>query len=589
MDEQQYNELQAEIRQLKERVAALENRAAASAASTARQQAGFKSPLPLDAKMLTKKRSFLPEGFSEEKLAGTWFNRLGILAIMLAMAFFLKWSFDNQLIGELGRIVIGIVIGLAFIGAGEYFQRKKYHIYGQGFTGGGIAILYFSIFAAFAFYHLLAQPTAFVLMILITLAASLLAVRYDSPAIGIIGIVGGFATPFVLNNGENNRIILFSYVAILNAGVLLIAYFKKWAAFNYLSFVFTYLSFFVGLRGSPVWYDFQNLDTVSFLFLTLYFIIYLGVSYTRNLRLNKTFLWADMSLILFNAVLYFIFSYELLNRHYGDMIGFWAVFLGMVYLLMGIYIYRRFSGTKNLSLTLLAVAAGFITIAAPLQFDGYWISIAWAIEAVIVFYLNLKIKPDKVPLAGFVIIVLTIISLFPYPFEISGEEIWIFLNKAAVAYLSTIIAMALIVWLYYRQKSGSERKLDRILLLVLQIALNLLIILFLTREINAYFEYRWRLDRYGQTFALRNSKDLIISLVWGLHAAVLVVLGFWRRLRGIRWFGLGFLGLVIFKVFLYDLSNLTTPYRILSFMGLGIILLAVSWLYHRYKGLIRGE
>jgi len=66
-------------------------------------------------------------------------------------------------------------------------------------------------------------------------------------------------------------------------------------------------------------------------------------------------------------------------------------------------------------------------------------------------------------------------------------------------------------------------------------------------------------------------------------------LGCWLRLQGIRWFGLGFLGVVIFKVFLYDLSNLTTLYRILSFMGLGIILLTVSWLYHRYKNQIKGE
>jgi len=132
-------------------------------------------------------------------------------------------------------------------------------------------------------------------------------------------------------------------------------------------------------------------------------------------------------------------------------------------------------------------------------------------------------------------------------------------------------------------------KLNRTLLLSLQIALNLLIIIFFTQEINAYYDYQRRLGNYGELSLLQNSKGLVISIIWGLHAAVLIALGFWRRLQGIRWFGLGFLGVVIFKVFLYDLSNLTTLYRILSFMGLGIILLTVSWLYHRYKNQIKGE
>ncbi|MDP4159622.1 MAG: DUF2339 domain-containing protein, partial [Bacillota bacterium] len=543
----------------------------------------------VEAKPTPRKRTFFPEGMSEEILAGTWFNRLGILAIMLAVAFFLKWSFDNHLIGELGRIVIGLILGLVFLGTGEYFQRKKFHVYGQGFTGGGIAILYFSIFTAFNFYHLISQPIAFVLMILITLAASLLAVRYDSRAVGIIGIVGGFATPFLLSTGQNNRVILFTYIAILDAGVLLIAYFKKWLVFNYLTFLFTYTSFIAGLFGSPTTDNLQGFDIVSFSYLTLFFMIYLGVSFTRNLRLKETFIWADISLIVINAVIYFALSYGLLIDFIEDWIGFWAVFLGLMYLLMGTFIYRRYTGTRNLSLTLLTVAAGFMTLAVPLQLDGYWISMVWAVEAVIIFYLNLKISPIRIPLGGFLILVLAIISLFTHPFEITGKEIWVFLNKAAVSYCIVILAMAIIVWLYHRQTRNSGAKLNRYLLLVLQIALNLLIISFFTLEISAYYDYRRSLANDWGFLQYQNSKDLILSIIWGLHAAALIILGFWRRLKGIRWFGLSFLGIVIFKVFLYDLSNLTTPYRILSFMGLGIILLTVSWLYHRYKNQIKGE
>ena len=149
---------------------------------------------------------------------------------------------------------------------------------------------------------------------------------------------------------------------------------------------------------------------------------------------------------------------------------------------MGTFIYRRDTGTRNLSLTLLAVAAGFITLAVPMQLDGYWISMVWAVEAVIIFYLSLKINPAKLPLAGFLILVLTIISLFKQPFMMTGEEGWIFLNKAAVTYLIVILAMAIIVRLFQRQARDSSTKLNRSLLLSLQIALNLLIIVFLRRR-----------------------------------------------------------------------------------------------------------
>lgn len=587
--DQQLKELKAELQQLKDRVAFLERQAGYSDSIASKQEIAVPNSRPPEIKPIPRKRSFFQDGMSEEKLAGTWFNRLGILAIMLAVAFFLKWSFDNHLVGELGRIVIGLIVGLVFLGTGEYFQRKKFQIYGQGFTGGGIAILYFSVFAAFSFYHLITQPIAFVLMVLITLTASLLAVRYDSITVGIFGIVGGFATPFLLSTGQSSRFILFTYIAILDAGVLLIAFFKKWPLFNYLTFIFTYFSFILGLFSIYTWNTPRSFDAVSFSYLSLFFLIYLGISFTRNIRLQETFLWADISLILLNAVVYFALSYGLLIDFIKGWIGFWAVFLGLIYLLMGTFIYRRYTGTRNLSLTLLAVAAGFITLAVPLQLDGYWISMVWAVEAVIVFYLNLKINSEKIPLTGFLILALAIISLFTQPFIITGEETWVFLNKGAVTYLIVILALAMIVWLYDRQARNSGAKFNRSLLTVLQIALNLMIIILFTQEINAYYDYLWRMADYRGLTLIQNSQNLMLSMIWGLHAAVLVGLGFWRGMKGIRWFGLGFLGVVIFKVFLYDLSNLSTPYRILSFMGLGIILLAVSWIYHRYKTQIKGE
>jgi len=588
-------ELVSEVQQLKERVVYLEQKTGYSTYTNPKPEITIQplitvvttdqeNPLPT-----ASKKNSIPQqeanlmGMREEQVAGVWFNRLGIVAVLLSVSFFIKWSFDNHFIGEMGRIVIGIVFGLVFLGGGEYFQKRKFPLYGQGFTGGGIAILYFSIYAAFTFYHLISQPIAFILMILITLAASLLAVRYDAKVIGIIGVVGGFATPMLLGNGRNNHVALFTYIAILDIGVLLIAYYKRWTIFNNLTFVFTYLSFLIGRSFHYTSYTAQGFDLVSFSYLTLFFLIYLGISFIRGLRQQESFNRSDISLILLNASVYFALSYGLLIKYIPNWIGFWAVLLGAGYLLLGLFIYRRYADNPNLSRTLLTVAAGFMTVAIPMQIQGYWISMAWAVEAVVVFYLSFKVMPTKIPVAGFIILTFSLLALLVKPFIITGQETFIFLNNGAVAYLVVIFAMAFICWLYNQQMQETRSFRKRNLLAGLKFTLNLLIIYFLTQETNSYYDYKRRFAEGSEIYTLLNMQKLVLSLVWGLHGAVLIILGFWRRLQSIRLFGIALLGVVIMKVLFYDLSHLSTQNRIMSFMGLGVILLAVSWLYNRYK------
>ncbi|AHM58059.1 membrane protein-like protein (plasmid) [Peptoclostridium acidaminophilum DSM 3953] len=585
-----------EITRLKERVEYLEQMTGVAKGAASGTQSVWKRPLVQQEHLNTLESNYgrgkkpLLQRISEEKLAGTLFNRLGILAVVLAAVFFLKWSFDNNLIGELGRIAIGIIFGLGMLGAGEYFQRRQYAIYAQGFTGGGIAVLYFSIYAAYIFYSLMQQPATFALMVLITIAASLLAVRYDSLAIGIIGIVGGFATPFLLGSGEDRTLFLFSYVLILDVGVLLIAYFKKWPAFNYLTFVFTYASYISAYDIRHYTLNEGDFDVLSFAFLTIFFTIYLAVSFARNVRHKEKLIRADVTLVLLNAAAYFGLSYELLEPYYGDLMGLWTVLIGLVYLLLGLYVYSKYAEAKALSLTLLAVAAGFVTLAVPIQLDEHWVTIAWAVETVIVFYLNLKINPGRIPVAGYAVLFLMLVSLLDIPFVITGDEALPLLNKAAVAYIFAIVALSAVLRLYHDEiRSGKTIFGWGRFILSLQILLNILVIMLLTNEINAYFSYKAvEMADYQAQNAMRNRAGLVISMVWGLYAAVLVAVGFWKHIGNLRRFGLGFMGIVILKVFFVDLSSLTTANRIMSFFGLGVILLAVSWIYNRYKDVLFG-
>src|SRR5688572_8620680 len=115
----------------------------------------------------------VPEAFQESlesKIGGNLLNKIGMAAIILGMAYFLKYAIDNEWIGEAGRAMVGVLTGLGFIAWGDGLHRKEMSGYAVTILGGGVAILYFSIFAAFSFYHLLDQIPALLLMVLITVA-----------------------------------------------------------------------------------------------------------------------------------------------------------------------------------------------------------------------------------------------------------------------------------------------------------------------------------------------------------------------------------------------------------------------------------
>ncbi len=173
-----------------------------------------------------------------ELLIGTsWLNRIGVIAIIAAAAFFLKYAFDNNWIGPGGRVGLTLLAGVVLVFGGERYQRRGLPTFGQGLTGGGIAILYLGVFAAFEIYRLIGFAPAFALMVLITASATLLALRYDSKVIALLSLVGGFATPLILGDGGDGAggpakpvtAALYAYFLALDAGGYALVRYKRWA------------------------------------------------------------------------------------------------------------------------------------------------------------------------------------------------------------------------------------------------------------------------------------------------------------------------------------------------------------------------
>ncbi len=522
----------------------------------------------------------------EAVIGGNWLNKIGIVAIVLGMAYFLKYAIENRWIGEMGRITLGILTGLGLVLGGEALQRKQYRAYGITIASGGIAILYFSIFAAFNFYSLIAQLPALFLMVLITTSAVLMALRYDAKVIAWIGILGGFLTPVMLSTGRDNQVGLFIYVALLDLGVLALAYFKEWRALNLLAFVLTQLTF---LAWSVSFYTSAKLWRTEF-FLTILFFIFAVMSFLYNIIHKKATQLLDLALIFLNGATYFLWTYALLENSYFDYLGLYAVLMAVIYVLLGSIAHQRSRQDRLLFLVLLAMALTSLTLAIPIQLQQNWITIGWAAEAVILTWGGFHLSDSKLRLVAFWVACLVAIRLLFYDsgriLSTRPDQLVFLLNKRALSFTVGILAILAMAYLYNRHGDklvGQE--IIRISGLVL--AANFLLIFFLTTEITRYFSVEQaHAANYQGRREISNQEQLSISALWATYSIILTILGIVKKYQPIRLLAIVLFGLTIFKVFLLDLSDLERIYRIVSFIGLGVILLAVSFIYQKYRNQI---
>ncbi|MFB6257656.1 MAG: DUF2339 domain-containing protein, partial [Flavobacteriales bacterium] len=165
-------------------------------------------------------------------------NKIGIGVLVLGIAFFVKYAIDQGWLGEVGRVVIGILAGTALIGVAHRL-RKGFRAFSSVLAGGGLAVLYFTITIAFQEYQLFSQTAGFIIMVVITGFAVLLSIFYDKQELAVIALLGGFATPFLVSTGQGNYIVLFTYLIILDMGMLILAYYRRWTILNVLSYIAT--------------------------------------------------------------------------------------------------------------------------------------------------------------------------------------------------------------------------------------------------------------------------------------------------------------------------------------------------------------
>lgn len=576
--------------------------------SFGKQWATTPPPPPPPPAIKTETKPIVPKQDFEQQVGITLFSRIGMVALVLGVSFFLKYAFDNGWIGETGRVMIGIVIGIILLGFGEKFIRK-YFGYGQILTGGGIVVLYLSLFSAFNFYHLIDAPVAFLFMAIVTAIGVLLSVRYNALTLMVTSVIGGFATPFMVSTGENQQVALFSYVLLLDLAILGVSVFKRWHEVHFIGFIGTLL-----LVGG--WFgEFYTKEQLwsTFFFFTLFFLVYSLSALVYNLYKKEKSTDTEQILSLFAGAAYFSSSYAILNPDYHPFMGFFALIMAVYYFLWA-YLVRALTPIDDKLYGFLAVlSTGFITLAIGIQFEQNIITIGWLIEAMLLAYTGVVTKNKLVRGVAIAVSVLAMTRMLFIDSSLARDAMAVF-NERFFTYLFGIISLYIIAWIWktYTKDAELEEEVKK-LSVVFMILANFFTLFAGSLEITTYYdkqirneqnavnalEQRQDIQRYGSESSdryrnsyetrnqLENKSSISLSIFWIIYAIILLVAGVVLRSRGVRIGGLILLLFAILKLFFYDLWSLGTLYRIISSMTLGVVLLSVSYTYNKYKDKIK--
>ena len=364
------------------------------------------APMPMysETKETGEKAKFADE--TQEETSARWLGRIGAVAVLIGMSFFLKYAFDNNWIGPTGRVALGIIAGLATIGVGQKL-RAKYLNYSDMLSGVGIAILYLSIYASYSFYHLVDPSVAFILMGLVTTFGLVLAIAGSTLSLAVLATLGGFMTPVLLSTGENHLVALSVYMIILDLGVFGVAWFKKWTQLNYLSFVGTLILF--GGWIEKFYTPPQMGET--FLFVTIFFAIFLLTSLLHHILRKEPTTPSDLMLLVMNAAGYFAVSAWLLDPTYHELLGFFALILAVLYLGLTYVAFVSNKSDRTLNLFLPGIAVVFLTIAIPLQLDGYAVSLSWLVESIVLIAIGLYLRERVIQAFGWTVLMVGMVSL----------------------------------------------------------------------------------------------------------------------------------------------------------------------------------
>lgn len=607
----------------------------------------------------------------ESDIGKKWLPKIGVISIVLGVAFFVIYAIQNKWIGPTGQVALGVLAGITLVIAGEIFERKDYYNYAMTLVGGGFAIMYFAMFAAYRFYNLLPLIADIIALSIIIIAAIYFSVRYNSIIISAEAFLLGYIVP-LLTSSVNTFFLI--YAIALTVGLIALTYLKNWKFLSALGmvamyithifwldnyagnnqsvlhivFLFIYFIMFAAMALKIKESDKKEIDSwlnQKFLFAALFIITYLFVfqvdfsnvfyvmlplillllllaffilkfdwdyfviggivltyiAHWRWLSLNFkessifiNFIGLSIYFVLFNILLFLLKEQKnkvsniagiLVNSGFYYGLNAWVQFyfdtgykglftamLSVFYLIFAYWAYQK--KESHYFNTFIILCFGYLTLTIPLQFNQEWITISWSVLTLILVMLSFRLKENAIRISSSIVGGITLFRVLFFdsrnlnPVDLSN----ILSSTRLFAFLSVIIIFYIIAYLYYKNKANFVDYKQYVMYVnaAYAIAATLLITIIIWLEI------------WDTNIAL-NAKKLWTSLAFILQAIIVLSFGFSAKIKLFRIMGLLLFGLSILKVFLYDLSNLETGYRIISFIVLGIIALLGAFLYNKYK------
>lgn len=597
-DISRWGSLPAEVLSLRERVELLEARVQALTIGNASASASVPPQIQIAIARENKKAEDRPKPSAsaaadvsfqqpvkpslEARIGSQWFNRIGILAVLIGAAWFLKYAVDQHWLGSAARLWIGIASGISLIAWSERFRHKDFPVFAFSLKAVGTGLLYLSLWAAFSLFHLVSYPVAFCGMVLVTIGNAWLCWWQRSELLAAYAMVGGLLTPALLNSQDVPIPALGSYLLLLNAGLLALLLVRRWPRLLPGAFVGT-SSYLIGLslHAGP--------ERTEIGFLTVLFFIGFSLAPFAVAAMGESGARIAVALTVSNALLG---GFELWHAWPGgEAHAQWLPVLLAVWFAVLLVPAARFAAGLRPVFGGLVVAFAALGLWTLLPVPG--VIAGWALEGASLLFLAQRRDDSGLfqsPRAGDGLILASAILLAASSI---GGSLAVKATQAVVVnerfglYLLLVCIAAFTVRLAARQHgarlkaglggsptdaqwvhTGSGAAITGTILLLL----------------GGVFE----IHRYW--LGILGTGERFWDSAWAAVLGVgLLILGFKVRWALLRWQALVLLTLAIVKVFLFDTRSLSQGFRILSFLGLGVLLLAVSFIYQRDLLHLRGE
>jgi uncharacterized membrane protein len=501
-----------------------------------------------------------------------WFLGIGVLVLIIGIGFFLKYAFEQEWLGPSVQIAAGFLCGVVLLFLGSICHRRQLRGLDVGIGAFGLGTLYLSSYAASQLHHLLPIGLALALILIVTLIGACLSSLWMAQSLAVLTFLGAYLAPLLFASEQFDPWVFLGYLAILALGGQFLAYANGWRVLYLIGAALTWLAL---VDWTQTFYR-RSWFIEAFVFTQVLFVAFSLMPFVRSILKQESDWGGGFVLAVINGLLCCWYSARLLDyqKMPGSLV---SLSYAVVCLGSGLLVWQR---KRLISSWLIAQGMTFLLVFWAQVLSNDWLPIFWSAELVILYWIAAK-SDDRLLLFGTTIIgFLVFFQGFADSIDfVSSSKHGLFFTSNFlsrwVAGISVIASLLLVCWLDRTGRvHGIHPKFSRVFealgILRLFVFANLELLRFVTQF-------------------MRVIEVAAFSVLWSLFAVALMTVGVWFRRKAYRLSAIVLLFATVLKVFAYDTADVSTPYRILSCMVLGAILLVVSFLYYRFGEHLAGK